>query len=304
MTEETPFRIATFYRFVSIEDPGVLRQRVLELGRQVGLCGTILIAGEGINATIAARADGVDAFVEQLCEDPRFQGIEARWSLSNEQPFARFKVKVKREIVTMGVAGSILSGMSESTSSLKPGTTSFPVRMCCWSTLETTMRSALAPSRAPLILRLLRFGISRRTSSRRLRRSEIARSQCSAQVESAVRRQRRICGSEAFPKSITSREASSPIWNRCLRMKASGRAIASYSMNGSPLAMALNRKNISSVAPARSRFAPVHPLSVGNAIRHQLRSFPEVIRAGRVGVALTSPKKSNTKRPDMKKGRR
>jgi UPF0176 protein len=105
MTEETPFRIATFYRFVSIEDPGVLRQRVLELGRQVGLCGTILIAGEGINATIAARADGVDAFMEQLCEDPRFQGIEARWSLSNEQPFARFKVKVKREIVTMGVEG-------------------------------------------------------------------------------------------------------------------------------------------------------------------------------------------------------
>jgi UPF0176 protein len=105
MTGDPPFLIATFYRFVRIDDPAGLRGRLLDLGRESGLCGTILLAEEGINATIAATGAGVEAFMAQLGLDSRFEGLEARWSQADEQPFARFKVKVKREIVTMGVEG-------------------------------------------------------------------------------------------------------------------------------------------------------------------------------------------------------
>ena len=67
--------------------------------------GTILLAQEGLNATLAGSRQGIDAVLAYLRADPRLANLEAKESLAATQPFDRMKVKLKREIVTLGVPG-------------------------------------------------------------------------------------------------------------------------------------------------------------------------------------------------------
>ncbi|MBE0626284.1 MAG: sulfurtransferase [Burkholderiales bacterium] len=89
------------YRFVALSELAELRAAFKARGEELGLKGTILIAGEGINLVLAGAAANVEDFLAVLRADARFAPIEAKRSWSAAQPFRRLLVKVKREIVSM-----------------------------------------------------------------------------------------------------------------------------------------------------------------------------------------------------------
>ena len=96
------FHIAAFYRFVSISDPVALRESALDACRSAEVKGTILIAPEGLNGTIAGSAEGVDAVLTHLRSRPEIDELPAKHATAAEDPFLRLKVRLKKEIVTLG----------------------------------------------------------------------------------------------------------------------------------------------------------------------------------------------------------
>ncbi len=99
------FKIAALYKFVPIEDIAALRETLTRRGEELGVKGTILVASEGINGTIAAQPEALDAMIVSLRQDPRLHDLEAKYSQAEDMPFLRFKVRLKSEIVTLGVKG-------------------------------------------------------------------------------------------------------------------------------------------------------------------------------------------------------
>ena len=99
----SPVFVATFYRFVRLPDYRELREPLRALCRQHDLRGTILLAAEGINGTLAGSRDGVEAVLRHLRSDPRLAALEHKASQADAMPFHRMKVKLRKEIVTMGV---------------------------------------------------------------------------------------------------------------------------------------------------------------------------------------------------------
>ena len=94
--------VAALYRFVKLPDFKSFREPLYELMLQQGVRGTLLLASEGINGTIAGSREGIDNIFEWLQKDGRFSGLETTESHVDEIPFYRTKVKLKKEIVTMG----------------------------------------------------------------------------------------------------------------------------------------------------------------------------------------------------------
>jgi len=97
------FHIAAFYRFVDIPDPAALREKILETCLLAGVKGTILLAPEGINGTIAGSEEGVETALDYLRSTDEIDELPTKQSTANEDPFLRMKVRIKREIVTLGV---------------------------------------------------------------------------------------------------------------------------------------------------------------------------------------------------------
>jgi len=97
------YRIIAFYKFVSLTHLDVLRDEFQELCELQGMCGTILLATEGINGTLAGSSDGVGAFVTHLTEKPEFGDVEFKVSQSERSPFNKLKVKIKRELIPLGI---------------------------------------------------------------------------------------------------------------------------------------------------------------------------------------------------------
>ena len=95
--------VATFYQFACLPDPGELRGPLLDYCRNNDLRGTILLAPEGINGTIAGERGGVDAVLAYIRANKRLADLEHKESFAAKMPFHRMKVKLKKEIVTMGV---------------------------------------------------------------------------------------------------------------------------------------------------------------------------------------------------------
>lgn len=95
--------VAAMYRFVGIDDPGALRGPLLDVMTGNRLRGTLLLAHEGINGTVAGDRAGIDALLAWLRADVRFADLSCRESRTAKQPFARTRVRLKREIVAMGV---------------------------------------------------------------------------------------------------------------------------------------------------------------------------------------------------------
>jgi len=102
MNDELPFKVAAMYKFASLPDHEQLRMPLLKLCHDEGVMGTILLANEGINGTIAGSHDGIDKVVEHILSDPRFEGISLKYSYADTMPFHRIKVRLKKEIVTLG----------------------------------------------------------------------------------------------------------------------------------------------------------------------------------------------------------
>ncbi|MEM1097061.1 MAG: rhodanese-related sulfurtransferase [Bacteroidota bacterium] len=97
--------VAALYKFVRLTDYRDLREPLKAQLRQHEVKGTLLLAEEGINGTIAGPRAGIDAVLGWLRADPRLADLRHKESEATEQPFYRTKVKLKREIVTMGVDG-------------------------------------------------------------------------------------------------------------------------------------------------------------------------------------------------------
>jgi UPF0176 protein len=99
----TYFLTAAFYKFVELSDFAELRAPLLACCEENQVKGTILLAKEGINGTIAGTPDSVHAVLAFLRRDSRFADLVHKESRSEKAPFYRLKVRLKREIVTMGV---------------------------------------------------------------------------------------------------------------------------------------------------------------------------------------------------------
>ncbi|OUL32145.1 rhodanese-related sulfurtransferase [Nostoc sp. 106C] len=103
MKQENSLVVATLYKFVSLPDFAEKREPLLSYCQQQGIKGTILLAQEGINGTIAGSRQAVDSVLEFLRSDPRLADLEHKESYTDTPPFERMKVRLKSEIVTLGL---------------------------------------------------------------------------------------------------------------------------------------------------------------------------------------------------------
>ncbi len=97
--------VAALYKFVSLPDYVALRDKLYQQMVLNKVKGTLLLAEEGINGTICGTREGVDALSAWLLADGRFNDLSYKESFADEPAFYRTKVKLKKEIVTMGVDG-------------------------------------------------------------------------------------------------------------------------------------------------------------------------------------------------------
>jgi UPF0176 protein len=97
--------VCALYHFVRLDDYLALQKPLAACMHAQGVKGTLLLAHEGINGTIAGTRAGVDAVLAWLKQDPRLADLDYKESFDDEIPFYRSKVKLKKEIVTMGVEG-------------------------------------------------------------------------------------------------------------------------------------------------------------------------------------------------------
>ncbi|MEM9978358.1 MAG: rhodanese-related sulfurtransferase [Cyanobacteria bacterium P01_D01_bin.2] len=94
--------VITFYKFVHLDNAADLRQPLIDVCRKQSIKGTVLLAQEGINATLSGKETGLSAVLSHLKQDPRLADLTHKTSWAKEQPFERMKVKLKKEIVTLG----------------------------------------------------------------------------------------------------------------------------------------------------------------------------------------------------------
>lgn len=99
------FIVCAMYKFVALENYKAMRQPLLNIMEENNIKGTLLLANEGINGTISGSRESIDILVNYLNSDKRLNPISTKESLDAAQPFYRTKVKLKKEIVTMGVEG-------------------------------------------------------------------------------------------------------------------------------------------------------------------------------------------------------
>jgi len=99
------FQVAALYRFASFDDPSALRQPLLDLCAAEGVMGTLLLAREGVNGTIAGTEAGIAAVLGHIRGLPDCADLDVKYSTAAGMPFQRMKVRLKKEIVTMKVPG-------------------------------------------------------------------------------------------------------------------------------------------------------------------------------------------------------
>lgn len=96
--------VAALYKFVSLPDHPALQPWLKAMGEMLNISGTLLLANEGINGTIAGSDRNILALLDYMRADPRLSDLDVKFSESEDNPFLRFKVRLKREIVTIGRA--------------------------------------------------------------------------------------------------------------------------------------------------------------------------------------------------------
>jgi UPF0176 protein len=101
----TQYVTCALYKFVALPNYGSIRHPLLKLMTDNQVYGTLLLAAEGINGTISSTREGIDAVLNWLNQQPGLENIDTKESFDTEIPFYRTKVKLKKEIVTMGVEG-------------------------------------------------------------------------------------------------------------------------------------------------------------------------------------------------------
>ena len=230
-----PLKVAAFYQFAALPDFRELREPLRALAAGLGLKGSVLLAHEGINGTVAGSDEGIDAFVRELQHGPLFGGrldnLELKFSSAAEMPFQRLKVRLKKEIVTLGdtavdptqqvgtyVEPSDWNELISATDTLVIDTrNAFEVAM-------GTFEGAIDPG-------IKSFGQFKKFAAEKLDPPSTARSRCSAPAASAARRPAPICWRRDLTRSITSRAASCAISKAYRRKRAAGAANVLYSTN-------------------------------------------------------------------------
>ncbi len=101
----TNYVVAAFYKFAALPDFEAMIRPLKAFCDAQGVKGTLLLAFEGVNGTIAGSRKGIDAVMAYLHSDERLRNLEYKESFASEQPFYRMKVRSKKEIVTLGIAG-------------------------------------------------------------------------------------------------------------------------------------------------------------------------------------------------------
>ena len=101
----SPIVVAALYQFAALPDYHQIREPLLDFCQSRSIRGTLLLAAEGINGTVAGSRDAIDALKQHLEQELGFEQMEYKESLYEEAPFHRMKVKLKKEIVTLGVEG-------------------------------------------------------------------------------------------------------------------------------------------------------------------------------------------------------
>ncbi|MBL0116072.1 MAG: rhodanese-related sulfurtransferase [Sphingomonadales bacterium] len=99
------FTVAALYHFAPFDNPAAVKPHLLEACRANGVKGTLLLAREGINGTIAGQQAGIDAVLAQIRNLPGCEALDVKFSTASDLPFHRMKVRLKKEIVTLGVPG-------------------------------------------------------------------------------------------------------------------------------------------------------------------------------------------------------
>ena len=103
MTTQNQFTNIAYYKFVSIENPQELRETLLSLCEGMSIKGTIILAYEGINSCLVGKEENINTFIEFMHNDSRFADIEFKKSYSDHIPFRRMLVKIKKEIIPLGM---------------------------------------------------------------------------------------------------------------------------------------------------------------------------------------------------------
>ena len=101
----TQYVTCALYKFVALPNYGSIRHPLLKVMTDNNVYGTLLLASEGINGTISSTREGIDAVLSWLDQQPGLDNIDTKESWDTEIPFYRTKVKLKKEVVTMGVEG-------------------------------------------------------------------------------------------------------------------------------------------------------------------------------------------------------
>lgn len=96
--------VAALYKFVQLDNFVELQPQLLDECKNHDVKGTLLLAEEGINGTVAGSREGIDAVLDWLKSDARLADLAHKQSYTSEPPFVRMKVKLKKEIVTIGIA--------------------------------------------------------------------------------------------------------------------------------------------------------------------------------------------------------
>ena len=102
MSEALPITVAALYRFAAFADPASMREPLFAKCEELGIKGTLLLAREGLNGTIAGSDNAIGAIIDHLRALPDCADLEVKYSHAAKMPFIRLKVRVKQEIVTMG----------------------------------------------------------------------------------------------------------------------------------------------------------------------------------------------------------
>lgn len=105
--------VAAFYHFSPLPDYRERREALLSFMKKRGVKGSILLASEGVNGTVSGGAEEINDLLQYLRGWPGFSSLKAKFSTSNEPPFARTKVKLKKELISLGAPADPAKGVGE-----------------------------------------------------------------------------------------------------------------------------------------------------------------------------------------------
>jgi UPF0176 protein len=115
-----PYQVLLYYKYVQLDDPEAYRAEHLALCQQLGLLGRIIVAEEGINGTVSGTAEATIAYMEAMHADPRMRDVVFKIDPSEGHAFPKLSIKVRAEIVSLGLGNEDVSPPEQTGTRLSP----------------------------------------------------------------------------------------------------------------------------------------------------------------------------------------